>query len=132
MKLMTQPPSLTYFINGPPSHPHTWHLWPTHPISHTSVMTRPPSLTYFNNDLSTLPNSWHKSYLIVHIRFWVADYLVEKQMLNTVLTWVGPVPEHLRLATVLEEVVEMGHLMVSSDEVLHRGPCAHLDPAEQQ
>lgn len=43
-------------------------------------------------------------------------------------TWVGSVPEDLGLSLVGHEVVDVRHLVVRRDQVLHRHVCAHLDP----
>lgn len=43
-------------------------------------------------------------------------------------TWVGAVPEHFRLIPVRHKVLDMSHLVVSRDQILHRHLGTHLYP----
>jgi hypothetical protein len=43
-------------------------------------------------------------------------------------TIVSSVPELQRFVGVLQEVLDVTHLVVDGDEVLEVDPCAHLDP----
>lgn len=47
------------------------------------------------------------------------------------LTWIGAVPEHFRLVSVLQEVVYVRHLVVYRDQVFHVDVRAHLDSVQQ-
>ena len=44
-------------------------------------------------------------------------------------TWVGPLPEYERLVLVLKEVLDVAHLVMCRDEVLHVHIRALLDSA---
>lgn len=46
-------------------------------------------------------------------------------------TWIRPVPEFPRKSTVPQEVLNVCHLVVHRDQVLHGDLGTHLDPARE-
>lgn len=45
-------------------------------------------------------------------------------------TWIGALLVDERLALVLHEVLHVAHLVVDSEQLVHVGACALLDPAQ--
>lgn len=69
------------------------------------------------------------SLLITRIRL---DPVSGSVFVRSSVTRVGSVPEDLGLSLVGHEVVDVRHLVVRRDQVLHRHVSAHLDPVSNR